>query len=277
MSSAPGAHWSASVSDAHIPDVTIAARDASPNPARRAMPRREALRHHASFDISAELAFLLPACVGIVAWMAGMGLAAILAAVAAALAGTGLVLACIVDMRSRRIPNRISLAVLLAAPAWWTAGLIDPQLVEGAGRVALGPVLAFIGMGADEATMVGDVTAQYPVRIAWDAAAAIIVFVPVYASFILRLGFGGGDVKLIVALAPFLGWPLAVDFLALTFLMGGVLALGPVGAKIAAGVAGSAAPHALRRLAGVREIPYAPAILVGAMICFAVKMQGVMP
>ncbi len=53
---------------------------------------------------------------------------------------------------------------------------------------------------------------QYPQRIVLDEAMMVVVFIPLFLSFIFGMGFGGGDVKLMTAAALFFGWPLGMDF-----------------------------------------------------------------
>jgi prepilin peptidase CpaA len=143
----------------------------------------------------------------------GTGLSWILLGLLAAL----LLLASWHDLRSRTIPNGLNLAVaLLAIPFWWTIGL------------PLWP----------------DVTVHVAV-----AAGVFALFAILFA-----LGaMGGGDVKLVAAVALWLPWQAVVMLLVLMSLAGGVLTLAMV---------------ARRKLAQGRdplEIPYGVAIAFGGL------------
>ena len=124
---------------------------------------------------------------------------------------------CWFDWRSRTIPNGLNAAIaLLAIPFWWAAGL------------ALWP----------------------------DIALQIGLAVAVFAIFALAFAIGamgGGDVKLLGALALWLPWQALLAMLVIMSIAGGVLTLGFV-------VAG--------RIAGrteLPEIPYGLAIAFGGL------------
>ena len=143
----------------------------------------------------------------------GTGLSWILLGLLAVL----LLVAAWLDIRSRTIPNGLNLAVaLLAIPFWWTIGL---------------PV--------------------WP-----DVAVHVGVAVGVFGLFaiLFALGaMGGGDVKLVAAVALWLPWQAVVMLLVLMSLAGGVLTVAMV---------------ARRRLAAGREpleIPYGVAIAFGGL------------
>ena len=143
----------------------------------------------------------------------GTGLSWILLGLLAAL----LLLASWHDLRSRTIPNGLNLAVaLLAIPFWWTIGL--PLWPDVAVHVAV-------------------------------AAGVFALFAILFA-----LGaMGGGDVKLVAAVALWLPWQAVVMLLVLMSLAGGVLTLAMV---------------ARRKLAQGRdplEIPYGVAIAFGGL------------
>ncbi len=109
--------------------------------------------------------------------------------IALLLAFTGLlVIAGGCDLAFYRIPNWISLAIALLFPA---------QALTS-------------GMGGEEA--------------GWHAALGAGFFVVGLALQWFRL-FGGGDVKLLAAVALWLGWPKILAFLAATALAGGALAI----------------------------------------------------
>jgi prepilin peptidase CpaA len=143
----------------------------------------------------------------------GTGISWILLGLLAAL----LLVAAWFDIRSRTIPNGLNLAVaLLAIPFWWAIGL------------PLWP----------------------------DVAVHVGVAVGVFALFamLFALGaMGGGDVKLVAAVALWLPWQAVVMLLVLMSLAGGVLTVAMV---------------ARRRLAEGREpleIPYGVAIAFGGL------------
>ena len=120
------------------------------------------------------------------------------------------------DLRRRLIPNRLNAAVaLLAMPWWWACGL-GPW--AAAGQVAL-------------------------------ALAVLVLFAGLFA-----LGaMGGGDVKLIAALALWLPWPLLFATLWWMSLAGGAVTLAAWGW------------HRWRRAAGPIEVPYGVAIAGAAV------------
>ena len=95
-----------------------------------------------------------------------------------------LVAAAVLDLRSRRIPNWLSLSVAVMAPLfWWASGIaFYPDALERMG-------------------------------------AAYLIFLLFYAMFCLG-GMGGGDVKLGAALALWFSPQLTVVFLVLTSLVG---------------------------------------------------------
>ena len=128
-----------------------------------------------------------------------------------------LVAACWCDLRARTIPNALNLAIAsLAIPFWWSIGL------------ALWP------------------------DVAWQLGVAILVF----GLFAIAFAFGamgGGDVKLVAAIAL---WLPAQSVLALLFIMsvaGGALTLAML------------IRHRLAGKAGQLEIPYGVAIAFGGL------------
>jgi prepilin peptidase CpaA len=137
----------------------------------------------------------------------------ILLAVLAAL----LLTAAVTDLRGRVIANSLNLAIALLAPAfWWATGL------------SLWP----------------------------DVALQLALGLAVFAAFagLFALGWmGGGDVKLLGALALWLPAALVLKMLVLMSLIGGVLTLGYVAA------------HRLRKLKESPEIPYGVAIVGAAL------------
>jgi prepilin peptidase CpaA len=132
-----------------------------------------------------------------------------------------LVTAAVIDGYSRIIPNWLNLAIaLLAIPYWWATGL------------SLWP------------------------DIAWQVGIAVGVFAILLGIFWLGQ-MGGGDVKLIVALALFLQ---PLDFMRMIFIMaiaGGVLTVVMV------------VHHRSTRSAKPFENPYGIAIALGAIVAIS--------
>jgi prepilin peptidase CpaA len=121
------------------------------------------------------------------------------------------------DWRSRSIPNGLNLAIaLLAVPFWWASGL------------PLWP----------------------------DAALQIGVAVLVFAAFAMAFAagaMGGGDVKLVGAVALWLPWQAVLALLVITSLAGGLLTIVLV------------VRHRLARREERLEIPYGLAIAFGGL------------
>jgi prepilin peptidase CpaA len=138
----------------------------------------------------------------------GTTIATILPGLLAAL----LIVAAVLDLRSRSIPNGLNLAIaLLAIPFWWATGL-DPW-----------PDMAL------------------------QAGVALLVFGAFAIAFFLG-GMGGGDVKLLGAVALWLPWQAVLVLLVIMSLAGGVLTLVMV------------VRQRLARKEGRPEIPYGVAI-----------------
>lgn len=146
-----------------------------------------------------------------------MGWENILAAALAVVLGGLLVSAGVEDVRIREIANWKNAAIALLAPAWWWAN-----------GLAVWP----------------DMGNQLLV-----AAIVLIVFVGIFA-----MGWmGGGDVKLIAALALWLPLGQLAQMLMVMSIVGGVL------------TAIMLAERALARKTGVLEIPYGVAIAFAAL------------
>lgn len=128
-----------------------------------------------------------------------------------------LLVTCWCDLKSRNIPNGLNIAIaLLAIPFWWSVGL------------ALWP----------------DVAIQIGV--------AAIVFCLFVIAFALG-AMGGGDVKLVAAIALWLPWQAVIALLFIMSMAGGVLTLA------------MAVRHKLARKAEKLEIPYGVAIAFGGL------------
>jgi len=128
-----------------------------------------------------------------------------------------LVAACWCDLRSRTIPNGLNLAIaLLAFPFWWSAGL------------PLWP----------------------------DAALQLAVASGVFGLFAIAFALGamgGGDVKLVAAIALWLPFQAVAALLFVMSVAGGVLTLAMF------------IRHRIARRSGQLEIPYGVAIAFGGL------------
>lgn len=128
-----------------------------------------------------------------------------------------LIVAAIGDWRTREIPNWLNAAIAVAAPLWWWATGIE--------------------LWPDVAVQIG---------------LAAIVFA-IFAGFFALGAMGGGDVKLIGALA--LWFPLAIllPLLMVMAIIGGLLTLAML------------VRHRLQRAEGRPEIPYGIAIALAGL------------
>lgn len=126
-------------------------------------------------------------------------------------------LAALIDWRTRTIPNPLNATIALAAPLWWWAS-----------GIALWP----------------DVALQFGI--------ALAVFT-LFAGFFAIGAMGGGDVKLIAALALWLPFLRLIDMLFVMAVVGGILTLAML------------AGHRLARKPGRPEIPYGIAIAVAGL------------
>jgi len=128
-----------------------------------------------------------------------------------------LLVACWCDLKTRTIPNGLNLAIaLLAIPFWWSVGL------------AFWP---------DAAIQVG---------------IAFVVFWLFAIAFAMG-AMGGGDVKLIAAIALWLPWQAVIVLLFIMSVAGGVLTLAML------------IRHKLAKRGGQLEIPYGVAIAFGGL------------
>lgn len=242
------------------------------------MTKTEARRIHAHFSGAARLASLFPVAVLLQAILMGLSPAESLAWAAWAMAFAGLVAAVSTDMLARRIPNEISLLVFVSGIVWWASWAAGATLPAAAGTGVIWDVIApLYGVDAGGSVLPAFDGITYPGRAALDVAALLVTFVPLYLSFALGLGFGGGDVKLMAGLILFLGWPLGFDFFLLTFIVGGFFSVGAILGRMCGSVAvraGAQHPRWEWMRDNLREFPFAPPIAIAAMICFAIKLQG---
>ncbi|ETI64854.1 peptidase [Sphingobium sp. C100] len=131
--------------------------------------------------------------------------------------GVLLIAAAITDLRSRVICNRLNLAVALLAPLWWLACGLEP----------------WPGMAAQ--LLVG--------------ALVFILFTGLFALGMM----GGGDVKLLGALALWFPWQAVLTLIMLMALLGGAVTLVTL------------IHHRIAQKPGQPEIPYGVAISIAAL------------
>ncbi|MBA3898483.1 MAG: prepilin peptidase [Sphingomonadaceae bacterium] len=128
-----------------------------------------------------------------------------------------LIAASVSDWRTRTISNGLNTAIALGALVWWWA--IGLPLWPGVG---------------------------------WQLLLALVTFA-VFAGLFALGAMGGGDVKLVAALALWFSLPLFVPLLMVMAIAGGVLTLALLIA------------HRARRAEGRPEIPYGIAISLGGL------------
>lgn len=131
--------------------------------------------------------------------------------------GALLIAAAITDLRSRIISNRLNLAVAALAPLWWLASGLD------------------IWPGVAVQLLVG-----------------AIVFALFAALFAFGM-MGGGDVKLLGALALWFPWQAVLSLIVLMAMLGGVVTIVTV------------IHHRMTKRLGQPEIPYGVAISIAAL------------
>ena len=136
------------------------------------------------------------------------------------------------DLRTMRIANHLSVAIVGAFLVWALAGLASGTLVVGDLALAVTCSIGVFFVGA----------------LAFAAGA-----------------FGGGDVKLLASATLFAGSAFLLDFLTVVALAGGamgiaILAGAPIGPAAAAGNNGSTVRARLRS-----GLPYGPAIAAGGL------------
>ncbi|MDO7834622.1 prepilin peptidase [Sphingobium sp. HBC34] len=131
--------------------------------------------------------------------------------------GVLLIVAAIGDLRSRIISNRLNLAVALLAPLWWLANTLSiwPDMAM---QLAVGGI-----------------------------------FFALFAGLFALGLMGGGDVKLLGALALWFPWQVTVTLFVLMSLLGGAVTIVTV------------IHHRMRKKQGQPEIPYGIAISIAAL------------
>lgn len=133
-----------------------------------------------------------------------------------ALLGVLLIVAALTDLRARIISNRLNLGIALLAPLWWLA----------------------CGLGWQ--------------GMAVQLAVGAVVFA-IFAVLFALGAMGGGDVKMLGALALWFPWAAMLSMLVLMALLGGLLTLVTV------------IHHRMTRRLGAPEIPYGIAISLSAL------------
>lgn len=128
-----------------------------------------------------------------------------------------LIVASVTDLRTRIISNRLNLTIALLAPFWWLAGGLSP----------------------------------WP-DIAVQLLAALIVFA-LFATLFAFGCMGGGDVKLLTALALWFPWQATLSMLMLMAVLGGAVTIVTV------------VHHRMTRRLGQPQIPYGVAISLAAL------------
>lgn len=131
--------------------------------------------------------------------------------------GILLVAACVTDLRSRIISNRLNLSIAAMAPLWWFANGLE--LWPG--------MVAQLGV-------------------------ALVVFA-LFATLFSMGCMGGGDVKLLGALALWFPWAAVLSMLMVMAVLGGVVTIVTV------------VHHRMTRRLGQPQIPYGIAISVAAL------------
>lgn len=240
------------------------------------MKRIEALSHHAHMKAAVSLSLWLSLAGAAALAVLPLGFADILVATAFIIAFSAMMAGLATDLRSMRIPNELSLMLLFAAGLRWLGDIFGAGLLAGGPDGILRDVMGLFLPGQGTGSFIAAGTHDPMTAIMFDAVCMLIVFIPLYASFAFRLGFGGGDVKLITSGALYFGWPLGFDFLGLTYLVGAAISAGFLIARLVVRDLLPTPPAGSRRerLAGLRMFPYAPAIAAAAILCFAVQLEG---
>ena len=241
----------------------------------RYMPKARARKLHIFQSTAFWLAMATPLFLGPIGWLATGSAPLGLAYASLGLALAALVACTVVDLISMRIPNPLCWLPVGAAVLWWAAQALGAPLEAGAGfgRTLYGPVAPGIGVGTLVPDLSGGVLWK---EIALSIAAAVLVFIPLMASYVIG-AMGGGDVKFVPPFALYLGWSLAFDLLFLTFLLGGLIALVIQSVRWAIMLVLKRLPGHYpewERFARMRHIAYAPAIAAAGVFCLAAKWEG---
>jgi len=170
---------------------------------------------------------------------------ATLISLAALAAVAGLALwAAVSDARTMTIPNAVSVGIVAAYPVWLLGLWLGGAWLAGPAGAAMLPALGPL----------------------WALAVAVVVFAIGFAMFAAGIA-GGGDVKLLSALALWAGPWMVFEFLVVTSAAGGLLAVALGTPRMRGGRA--AAVDGLSIEAGKpprrRPIPYGIAIAAGGL------------
>lgn len=243
----------------------------------RYMPKARARAIHAFQHGMFWAAVGAPLCAAPIAFIMTGSLGVTLAVASAVLALSALVACTVVDLMSMRIPDGISVLPIVAALLWWAAQVLGVGLHDGAGygRMLYSPIAPGIGPGSLVPPLV-EPALWWSILMAF--VGAVLVAIPLMFSLIIG-AMGAGDVKFIPPFALYLGWPLAFDLLFLTFLFGGMFAIGMMIVRKACGWYTRRHPGQhpeMERLAGMVHLAYAPAIAVAGVWCLAAKWEGLL-
>lgn len=242
---------------------------------RKYLTRGQVHRIHAFHFASFCLAPMAGLMIGLTLAWAGVATPVALCAMVAATAVCAIAAGTITDLMSMRIPDSITSLLLVCAIAWWVLEGWGAVPAEGAGNAR--DIMAMILPGQGSGAAVPNLPFDFPTQfVVLDVLTGLLVFIPLYLSFSYNLGFGGGDVKLMTALAFFLGWPLGFDLVILTYLFGGIMSIAVILIRVTARIAvmlGSS-NVSISKISKVKSFPYAPAIALAGLVCIAEKTEG---